>query len=236
MARLAALHLATEAEFLPGRPDIALNQGCLDYISEQMKDAHPPDYWAGLVAEALHQCEGKEDYELKNEYLSIISRIPSSAMHIYMCLRGTGCTPGRVAHIPDEVILGMDENGLHFMDGSSDTFETVFMAKYLEIRKFAVKTSSIRFTLDAIDGVSPPYDVELITPLNEEISQYCLIYRPVQQMQSNLKKVSSSGTPGGQSVCCPITLISLHFISSRPLHNHVSRDLQIWGSSSLGRL
>lgn len=198
MAKLAALHLATEAEFLPGRPDIALNQGCLNYISEQMKDSHPPEYWGNLVAEALHDCQNKEDYELKNEYLSLLSKFPSSSMHMYMCLRGSGCTPGRVAHIPEEVILGMDEHGLHFMDGSSDAYETVFMAKYLDIRKFAVKSSSIRFTLDSIDGVSPPYDVELITPLNEEISQYCLIYRPVQQLQNSLKK-SAAGL-SGQSV------------------------------------
>jgi hypothetical protein len=211
MARLAALHLATEAEFLPGRPDIALNQGCLSYVSEQMKEAHPPEYWGELVADALHQCQDKEDYELKDEYLSILSKFPSSSMHIYMCLRGTGCTPGRVGHIPEEVILGMDEHGLHFMDGASDSSETVFMAKYLDIRKFAVKTSSIRFTLDSIDGISPPYDVELITPLNEEISQYCLIYRPIQQMQSSLKKASVSSN-SAQSVGFDIPLLSDFFL------------------------
>eukprot|EP00604_Paraphysomonas_vestita_P003308 CAMPEP_0174820198 /NCGR_PEP_ID=MMETSP1107-20130205/3882_1 /TAXON_ID=36770 /ORGANISM="Paraphysomonas vestita, Strain GFlagA" /LENGTH=1082 /DNA_ID=CAMNT_0016035083 /DNA_START=2729 /DNA_END=5980 /DNA_ORIENTATION=- len=200
MARLAALHLATEAEFLPGRPDIALNQGCLNYISDQMKEAQTAEYWSQLVANALYECQNKEDYELKNEYLSILSKYPSSSMHIYMCLRGSGCTAGRVGHIPEEVILGIDEHGLHFMDGASDTFEAVFSARFLDIRKFAVKTSSIRFTLDSIDGVSPPYDLELITPLNEEISQYCLIYRPVQQMQNSLKKTgSTTGNVGGQS-------------------------------------
>jgi hypothetical protein len=178
-----------------------LNQGCLNYISDQMKEAHSSEYWAGLVANALFNCQNKEDYELKTEYISLLSQIPSASMHIYMCLRGSGCTTGRVGHIPEEVILGLDEHGLHFMDGSCDNYHPVFTARYLDIRKFAVKTSSIRFTLDSLDGVSPPYDVELITPLNEEISQYCLIYRPVQQMQNNLKKSSTStGNSGIQSV------------------------------------
>lgn len=213
MARLAALHLATEAEFLPGRPDIALNQGCLNYISDQMKEAQTAEYWSQLVANALYECQNKEDYELKNEYLSILSKYPSSSMHIYMCLRGSGCTAGRVGHIPEEVILGIDEHGLHFMDGASDTFEAVFSARFLDIRKFAVKTSSIRFTLDSIDGVSPPYDLELITPLNEEISQYCLIYRPVQQMQNSLKKTgSTTGNVGGQSVSYKYILLYYYII------------------------
>jgi hypothetical protein len=52
---LAAYQLATEAEFIPGRVDIALGMGCLGYIGESLRESEPPEYWGTKVAEALHE-------------------------------------------------------------------------------------------------------------------------------------------------------------------------------------
>jgi len=194
MAHLAAIQLATEAEYIPGRVDIALGQGCLNFVSESMKEAQTPEYWGKLIADALHKCVNRDDDELKREYLSLLEPLPSAGMHTYMCIKGSGCSPGKTSHIPDEVILGVDESGLHFINGESDDLQVQFTARYLEIRKFSVKASSIRFTFDAIDGSGVPYEVELVTPLNEEIAQYCIIYR--QSHHRGEARVSVQGKTG----------------------------------------
>ena len=52
--------------------------------------------------------------------------------------------PPQVSHIPDAIIMGIDEVGLHFMDGEAETMEVVFTVRYADIRKFAMKSNSIR--------------------------------------------------------------------------------------------
>lgn len=54
-AKLAAYQLATEAEFIPGRVDIALGMGCLGYIGESLRESEAPEYWGTKVAKALHE-------------------------------------------------------------------------------------------------------------------------------------------------------------------------------------
>lgn len=58
---------------------------------------------------------------------------------------------------------------------------------------------NIRFTLESIDGSGAPYDLELVTPLNEEIGQYCLLYRPVKR-DNNPRGSTRTSNAGAQQV------------------------------------
>jgi hypothetical protein len=102
----------------------------------------------------------------------------------------------QVSHVPDGIVLGIDEIGIHFMNGEDDNSAIVFTARYSDVRKFAMKSNSIRFTLESIDGSGNPYDLELITPLNEEIGQFCLLYRPVKREAGTRGSAISSGSSG----------------------------------------
>lgn len=51
IAQLAAYALATEADFIPDRVDVAIGQGCLNFIPSLLKDSYQPEYWGNLVAD-----------------------------------------------------------------------------------------------------------------------------------------------------------------------------------------
>ena len=213
VARLAAYHLATEAEFVPNRVEVALGQGCMNYIPESLRESQSDQYWGGLVAKALMECVGKDDDTLKREYVALFDDIPLAAMHTYLTIKGGACSKDKVGHIPDDLIFGVDRRGIHFIDADTPNFDIVLSVPINEIRKIAIKTNSIKFTLVASvrfdcrclsnDVQGTPgrrlsdmelYDVELITPLNDEIGLMCQLYRPPKQEPTAMaKRLTESG-------------------------------------------
>jgi hypothetical protein len=181
-------------------------------IPQSLREQRDADYWGRLVAQALYECVGKDDDALKTSYLTIMDQFPLSRMHFYMCLRGGNSSIGRVDHIPEEILLALDEKGLHILDGTY-TLPSLFSLRYTDIRRFAIKTNSIRFTLEPIDASPSPYDLELITPLCDEISVFCLLFRPLQVQQGEEGKRSST-PPRGANVSSSvyyINLLSYHY-------------------------
>jgi hypothetical protein len=180
VAQLAAYMLAIDAEFIPDRPDIALGQGCLNFIPESLRDSYEPEYWGNLVARALSNCVGRSDEELQTFFIELLNTEFMTSMNTYLAIKGGGSTPGGVTHIPDDMIVGIDENGIHFING--ETISVSYHVPYSDIKKIGMKQNSIKLTLEKVVGgnhhVGSTYDLELITPLNEEISQLIMLYRP----------------------------------------------------------
>ena len=191
VAKLAAIHLAIEAQFRPGNPAIALGQGCMKYIPESHQELQTDEYWGELVAQALYQCVNKSDNILKLEYINIVSNLPFGLMNTYICLKGSATTVNHITtKVPEEIYLGLNEVGLHFYNGTSDTNIPVLVIKYIELKSYSVRLNSIRFILDGVmeNGAKVAYQIELITPANEEISQYCILYRPVQVLEAQFNR------------------------------------------------
>jgi hypothetical protein len=228
VAHLAAIQLATEAQFRPGSVAIALGQGCLNYISETHLESYPPEtreeHWGRLVAQELYKCVDKTDHQLKEEYVGIVSSLPFGQMQTYICLKGSQTTA--TVPLPLEIFLGIDETGLHFHDAASDSPVPVLVLRYVDIKSFGVKLNSIRFVLEGATAAAGgagggggtgdkgktvgSYQIELITPLNEEVSQYCLLYRPVQQLEtqfSRFRPAPSSAAKPAVSIAPSFTLL-----------------------------
>jgi hypothetical protein len=202
LAHLAALQLATEAQFRPGSVAIALGQGCMNFIPESRREGAGEGggegYWGQLVAQELFKCVERSDHQLKEEYVNIVSSLPFGLMQTYVCLRGSQTTlptrgGGGVPTLPEEIFLGINEAGLHLYDAAaSDESSTVpvLVVRFVDIKSVGVKLNSIRFVLEAGDSKGGgSYQIELITPLNEEVSQYCLLYRPVQQLETQFSRL-----------------------------------------------
>lgn len=201
IAQLSAYHLATEAEFIPDRTDIAIKQGCLKFIPTSLRDMYSPDYWGGLVSRALNNCVNKSDSELKEAYLASISNAPMADMNIYMAVKGSGSTAGAVDHIPNEIIFGVNEKGISFFHADNSSLQAFI--PHEDIRKISIKMNSVKFTADArtssrklLNGST--YDIELITPCYEEISQLSMLYKPAPA-ETVRGKVHSSALPTSDS-------------------------------------
>ena len=175
--------MAIDAEFIAGRADIALAQGVLKNFSPSLRETKDPNYWGDLVAEALHKCVGKEDDDLKQLYLDLVDTLPTSRMHTYMCVKGGGSSPSHTADVPEEFILGVNSKGMFFMDcdEESEALNCQYTLRYPLIKKFTLKSNTIKFTLEKAPG--DLYVLEVVTPLNEELCQMCLAFRPRRKLK-----------------------------------------------------
>ena len=124
----------------------------MNYIPESMREMQPQQYWGGLVAKALGECVGKDDDTLKVEYVDLFRDVPLASMHTYLTIKGGACSKDKVGHIPDDLIFGVDRNGIHFINADSPNLDIVLSVPINEIRKIALKTNSIKFTLMASVG------------------------------------------------------------------------------------
>ena len=177
-AQLAAYQLAIDAEYIAGRADIALAQGVLMNLSPSLRESRDPNYWGTIIADALHQCVGKEDDELKLLYLKLADTLPMARMHTYMCVKGGGSSHAQTSDVPKEFILGVNSKGMFFMDCDDDKESptSYYTLRYPLIKKFTLKSNTIKFTLEKAPGEL--YALEVVTPLNEELCQLCLAFRP----------------------------------------------------------
>jgi hypothetical protein len=170
--------LAIEAEYIAGRADVALAQGVLKNLSPTLRETKEPNYWGGLIADALHSCVGKEDDELRLLYLELVDTLPTSRMHTYMCVKGSASSPFQTSEVPKEFILGVNSQGMFFMDcdDEKESPTSHYTLRYPLIKKFTLKSNTIKFTLEKSPGEL--YALEVVTPLNEELCQMCLAFRP----------------------------------------------------------
>lgn len=170
--------MAIEAEYIAGRADVALAQGVLKNLSPTLRETKEPNYWGGLIADALHSCVGKEDDELRLLYLELVDTLPTSRMHTYMCVKGSASSPFQTSEVPKEFILGVNSQGMFFMDcdDEKESPTSHYTLRYPLIKKFTLKSNTIKFTLEKSPGEL--YALEVVTPLNEELCQMCLAFRP----------------------------------------------------------
>lgn len=240
VAYLSALHLAVDAQFRPGNVAIALHQGCMNYISESNRENHPEEYWGALVAQELYKCVDKSDHQLKETYVQLVSSQPFGDMHTYLCLKGNNTTANSfTVTLSDEIFLGLNESGIHFYDAAGcENTPPLLNLRYLDLKSFAVKLNAIRLVVEMGNGAN--YQIELITPLNEEISQYCLLYRPVQQIETQYtrprpapslnKRPVSSLSPLTLNFFSPILGCSQDFKNSLmlPANNYTSPVISLF--------
>jgi hypothetical protein len=101
-----------------------------------------------------------------------------SRMHTYMCVKGGGSSPAQTTDVPKEFILGVNSTGMFFMDcdDEKESPTSHYTLRYPLIKKFTLKSNTIKFTLEKAPGEL--YSLEIVTPLNEELCQLCLAFRP----------------------------------------------------------